>query len=289
MYLCYLDESGNIDPKASGNHFVLLGFSVPAASWKTKDQQIEAIKQRFDLGDVEIHTAWMARDYPEQRFIPDFENLSYSERTRAVAAQRSLNLARMSHPGRIKSTKRNYKLSAAYTHLTRDERLQCLDLLAAAVETWTDSRVFAEVQDKRHVGVARSFEIAFEQVVSRFDSFLTIATQEQGLIIQDNNPTVARKITGVMRRFHADGTQWTTIRRVIETPLFVDSELTTMVQIADLCAYAVRRFFDRGEIRLWGPVSSRIDRRDGVWVGIRHYTGQHPCTCEVCRLHGRYS
>ena len=44
-----------------------------------------------------------------------------------------------------------------------------------------------------------------------------------------NNETVARKHTGMMRSFHATGTLWTNIDCIIETPVFVDSNLTRMV------------------------------------------------------------
>lgn len=47
-----------------------------------------------------------------------------------------------------------------------------------------------------------------------------------------------------MRSFQARGTLWTDVDHIVETPFFVDSELTRMVQIADLCAYALRRYVD---------------------------------------------
>ncbi len=45
-----------------------------------------------------------------------------------------------------------------------------------------------------------------------------------------------------MKSFYDKGTNWTDLEHIIETPLFVDSELTSLVQIADLCAYAIRRY-----------------------------------------------
>jgi hypothetical protein len=63
------------------------------------------------------------------------------------------------------------------------------------------------------------------------------STQFNGLIIQDNNDTVKKHLTDLMRKFHVQGTVWTKIPQIIETPLFVDSSLTSMIQIADFCAY----------------------------------------------------
>lgn len=43
----------------------------------------------------------------------------------------------------------------------------------------------------------------------------------------------------LMKRFHNNGTLWAKVKNIIETPLFVDSELASMVQIADLCSYSI--------------------------------------------------
>ena len=84
MHICYLDESGTSEVGANTTHFVLLGVAIPADSWKEKDRGITQIKQRFDIEGDEIHTAWIVRDYPEQRRVPGFEAMSYAERRRAV-------------------------------------------------------------------------------------------------------------------------------------------------------------------------------------------------------------
>jgi hypothetical protein len=91
-----------------------------------------------------------------------------------------------------------------------------------------------------------------------------------------------------MRRFHKLGTAWVNIERIVETPLFVDSHLTSMVQLADLAAYAVRRFYEHGETDLFDRLYVKFDRvSDGTVVGIRHYTGKEACQCRVCSDHGR--
>jgi hypothetical protein len=109
----------------------------------------------------------------------------------------------------------------------------------------------------------------------------------QGLIVQDNNPTVAKRLTEMMKRFHREGTRWTGINHIIETPLFVDSGLTSMVQLADLCAYAIRRFFENDEHDLFNRVYSRFDRAGGAVVGIRHFA-DGACTCRVCHDHSAF-
>ena len=288
LYICYLDESGTPDPDANSSHFVLLGLAIPAATWKAKDLEVAAIKGQYGLQSEEVHTAWMARDYPEQARIPNFDQLSWEERRNAVLGVRALNLARPRKVKQQRSLLKNYRKTEPYVHLTRQERLDCLDELARLVGSWRDARIFAEAQDKVHAPGVPSFDIAFEQIVTRFNTYLKKVGPLQGLMVQDNNETVARRFTKMMRRFYSDGTIWAEIDCIIETPLFVDSNLTSMVQLADLCAYATRRFFERGEQALLSKFYRRFDRHQKRLVGLRHFTGTYQCQCKVCIAHGRY-
>src|SRR5690606_35324162 len=117
---------------------------------------------------------------------------------------------------------------------------------------------------------------ALEQVVSRFQQYLSIVGNNgrtHGLLVHDNNESVAKKHTTLMRDFHTKGTLWTSIDNIIETPLFVDSSLTRMVQVADLCAFALRRYVENGEVSLFRKIFKRADRYKGRAVGIRHFAG----------------
>jgi hypothetical protein len=288
VYLCYLDESGTVEKGGNTNTFVLVGLAVPADSWKAKDSQVSALKSKYGLADAEIHTAWLLRDYPEQRVIPDFEKLSWSDRHRAILATRSLNLARSATRKATKDLARDYKKTQNYVHLTRIERQGFVLEVAKLLNTWTDVRIFADAHSKTHAGGVNHFDIAFEQVVTRFNTFLTRTGEHLGLLVQDNNETVCKRLTQSMRTYHTTGTLWSQIARIVETPMFVDSELTSMVQLADVCSYATRRFFDKGETRLFDLIRPRYDRNNtGLLVGLRHFTSKYKCKCSVCVEHGR--
>ena len=132
-------------------------------------------------------------------------------------------------------------------------------------------------------------EQAFEQIVSRFEQYIKGEDEvgkdkRYGVLVHDNNQTVAKRHTSLMRRFHQQGTLWTKVERLIETPLFVDSSLTRMVQVADLCAYALRRYLENQETDLFRRIFLRAHRVQDRVVGVRHYTGQD-CVCEICRAH----
>ena len=76
------------------------------------------------------------------------------------------------------------------------------------------------------------------------------------------------------------GALWTTIERIIETPLFVDSSLASLVQVADLCAYALRRYLENQKVGLFKKILERADRNAGRVVGVRHFSPE-TCDCEI--------
>lgn len=298
MYLCYVDESGTPHIPGNTSHFVLAGLSIPVWHWKDCEREINALKAKYDLKSAEIHTAWMLRKYLEQTKVADFDSLDYAQRRYEVGRQRKTDLLRLQkagNPKRYRRTRKNYNKTADYIHLNYDERRAFITEIAQCVSEWGFARLFAECVDKIHFDPARATrtvdEQAFEQIVSRFEQYLEYTGLSQtgrnfGLLIHDNNPTVAKKHTELMKGFHRRGTLWTDVNNIIETPLFVDSQLTNLVQVADLCSYAMRRFLENGEEELFDLIFERADRRDRIVVGVRHFTDQN-CCCKICTAHRR--
>lgn len=302
MYLCYIDESGTPQIPGNTSHFVLAGLSLPISYWQSSDRDISLILSKYGLENEEFHTAWIMRNYLEQSKITDFEKLDWAARRSAVQQYRTRELLRLQAIGRnpYQQAKKNYDQTKAYVHLTRAERVAAVREVAEMIGgSWGHARLFAECVDKVHFDPTRARstvdEQAFEQVVSRFQHYLThtattispestMVIRDYGVLIHDNNESVAKRHTELMRHFHRSGTLWTTIDNIIETPLFVDSSLTRMVQMADLCAYSLRRYCEHKETDLFRRIFQRADRFLGKTVGVRHYTG-HSCSCEICGAH----
>ncbi len=260
----------------------------------------------YGLRDAELHTAWVLRPYLEQSRIPNFGTLSWTMRRSAVERLRNAHLLSLQQRRQQKTyrqARKNYAHTAAYVHLTHDERVRLVRELADVVGGWGFARLFAECIDKLYfdpVRTGRPIEVqAFEQIVSRFERYLRNMSQQGnrtaappgqqaqlafGLLVHDNNETIARKHTNLMRSFHEQGTQWADIEHIIETPMFVDSRLTSMVQVADLCAYALRRFVEKQEDDLFRRVFPRADRMGAYAVGVRHFSIQ-TCSCHICESH----
>lgn len=292
MYFCYIDESGTPEIPGTSSHYVLCGLSIPINCWKKCDKQIRSIKHKYGLDDAEIHTGWILRPYVEQNSIIGFAEMSYMERRAAVYTERSKEIYRLQKSGNkklYKQTKKNYRMTDCYVHLSYEERKSFINELAEKIGNWGFARIFAEGVDKTHFMSNQKYtidEMALEQLVSRFERYMTKKDKSPislyGAIIHDNNETVAKRHTMLMQKFHKEGTLWTKINHIIETPLFVNSELTSMVQLADLCSFILRRFFELRETDLFEKIKSRIDKNHGRIVGVRHFTGEG-CECEVCR------
>ena len=189
---------------------------------------------------------------------------------------------------KIKSYRKEARLIDPYLHLTRNERIACLEELARQVASWIDVRIFADAISKAdftnsHVTPC---EIAFEQVLARFQAFLSFK-HGTGIVVHDKNDTVAPRLTKLARQFHSTGTLFRQIPDIVETPLFIDSSMTSMIQMADLCACALRRLLENSESRFWDILESRVDRIADKLVGVRHYNGRRQCACRVCTAHGR--
>jgi hypothetical protein len=292
MYLCYIDESGTPDVPGNSSHFVLAGLTVPIWHWRAADAEISGVLNNFGLANEELHTAWLLRKYIEQSQIPDFDRLSWPERRSAVLRKRNghlLKLQQSQNRSAYNQTKKNYTKTLPYIHLTFDQRVQLIQTVAQKVSRWGFARLFAECIDKLHFDPAKTSRTieqqAFEQVVSRFEQYLKREVGSPfGLLVHDNNPTVAKRHTALMRQFHLSGTLWTSIERIIETPLFVDSQLTRMVQIADLCSYALRQYVEKNDTSLSKHVFARAHRLGNTSVGVRHYTILS-CVCGICKSH----
>jgi hypothetical protein len=286
MTLCYLDESGTSSIPGNTSHFILAGLSIPANYWKSCDGDINGLKKKWDLQDAEIHTAWMLRPYSEQHKIRDFQKLDYVQRRREVLAFRRRELYRLQKqsPKAYHQVKKNFRKTEAYIHLTFNERKTVIREYSEIISNWGFARLFGECIDKVHYDPKLASqtidEQAFDQIVSRFEQYLQNITS-MGMLIHDNNPTVSKKLTDLMISFHKKGTLWTNISNIIETPLFVDSKLTSMVQAADICSYALRRYLENNEKDLFNRIFQRADRKDNRVVGVRHFTSSG-CRCLIC-------
>jgi hypothetical protein len=77
------------------------------------------------------------------------------------------------------------------------------------------------------------------------------------------------------------------MQHIIETPLFVDSGLTRMIQLADLWAYSLRRYVENGETELFSILFSRGRTMIGntqypIARSSVHHLTDTSCPCLIC-------
>jgi hypothetical protein len=225
VLLCYIDESGTPETTGNTSHYVLAGLAIPVQRWKDAELDINKVKQQYGLEHAEIHTAWLLREYIEQSKITGFESLPKDKRVYEVQKYRKAELLRLQRANnRSKTsytqTQKNYKKTDDYIHLSLNERKTFVKKLAQTVASWNYARLFAECIDKVKYDPSRSnnsiSEQAFEQVITRFEicleNYSHKTNQNQfGILIHDNNETVAKKHTDLMKTFHEKGTFWKNI------------------------------------------------------------------------------
>ncbi|MDD9871078.1 MAG: DUF3800 domain-containing protein, partial [Gammaproteobacteria bacterium] len=83
--------------------------------------------------------------------------------------------------------------------------------------------------------------------------------------------------------FRESGTRWGKLRNLAEVPLFVDSRMSRIIQLADLAAWATWRRYERGDTGYFDRIVSRFDTEGGVIHGLVHYKPrEEQCHCPAC-------
>jgi hypothetical protein len=143
--------------------------------------------------------------------------------------------------------------------------------------------LFGAVIEKVALPGEDAAEYAFEQLVSRFDMFLSRMYQknntQRGLMILDKTVLETRLQT-ITREFKRDGHRWGRLRNFVDVPFFVDSRATRAVQYADLVAYALWRKYEKADDEFFKIIETAFDAEGGVRHGLvvksNQIKEQHP-------------
>ncbi len=249
MYLLYIDGSGGVK-NPTENYFVLGGVAV-------FERQIYHLIQRFD------------------EFV---ESLNLGVPSQEVELHASVIANGGKHP---------------WKGIPRKDRLaiigRALDVLRAS--HWS-SKLFAVAVHKGQRSPDDPVEYAFEEICNRFDLMLrrrynregrSADSAQRGLVIMDESKNYEAPLQSLARRFRLHGTRWGNLRNLAEVPLFVDSQASRIVQIADLATWAVWRRYEYGDTRYFDKIASKFDSEGGVLHGLVHYRPPgEDCLCPAC-------
>src|SRR6266852_6051239 len=166
------------------------------------------------------------------------------------------------------------------------------DVLVDASESGNEAvSLFAIVYSPSDNARFDPVERCFEELFLRFRRLLVRrvadARQEYGIVIADESKyeAILQPITAQWREV---GTRFGPLRRLVEVPLFTDSRSTSLLQLADLVAYAAYRFYVAQDHALLEGLLPAFRTELGVVHGLLHLTKKpSECPCPGCASHQR--
>lgn len=167
-----------------------------------------------------------------------------------------------------------------------DARGLLKSVLRVVADSYSTTCLFACAVHKKSFPNADPVALAFEDLCQRFDMFLArkrqSGDQQRGMLVLDDT-THETSLRELSREFRKTGTRWGTVRNIADTPFFVDSKASRLVQIADHIAYSVFRRYNAGDAQYMDIVAHRFHEADGVIHGLCHkHIERNACTCPAC-------
>lgn len=257
MYFVYVDESGTRDPRDTRHVYALVGVALYANGWFGFEHHINSIKLR--LAD----RVW-------KRLGTRLNLCDCEVKSNCI---------------RIPTERARHPFLAA---LTEEELLELVDAYYAQLQ-YHAMRVFAVVVDKRflrdYMDQEKLHRKAYELLIERVQWFMKKEhARHRALMVLDDtsrqmNTSLAMKHSYFQREGTSSGAR---IGHIVELPMFVASELSNGVQLADLCAYNVYRAFTDEDLtysffeRMAGNLYRARDRLEPQVEGLKVFPDDSP-------------
>jgi len=231
VYLLYVDESGAAtDP--TQKHFVLAGVAVFERQSHWVEQELNDIASRFNQHDpysIELHGS------PMRSGKGQWNRIKRDERFRAIADALKNGV------------------------LLQHKRMSGM-------------RLFGAVINKSSISGEDPVVHAFENITIRFDQFLKRLhnknrNTQRGIMLFDKS-TTEQRIQTLAREFKYTGHKWGKTNNYAEVPVFLDSKASRLIQLADLVAYALFRFYEHGDAMFYDIIKDCFDFEGGVKHGL---------------------
>src|SRR5947209_5510093 len=122
MYLLYIDASGAPEINPNDNLYVMAGICVHEGTWFALEKRVNGLKRKYELPGIpiELHAKDFCISFSEQGHVPDFSDLDWPDRRKAVLAIRSQKLSQCP-PEKKQDLQKKYRSTDAFIHLTRQE------------------------------------------------------------------------------------------------------------------------------------------------------------------------
>ena len=153
------------------------------------------------------------------------------------------------------------------------ERVQALvDVLSLLENHQLKLRVFASVIEKSTMQQDQILERSYEAIAHQFDQYLADMwtkhnDPQRGLVVCDK-ASYEQKLQALSSLFKHKGHALGRLRNFAEVPLFLDSKASRLIQLADLIAYWIFRYYQSKDARGFQLIEPAILRRAKQRVGL---------------------
>lgn len=141
-----------------------------------------------------------------------------------------------------------------------------VDILTLLADQQLKLKVYACVIEKRLFAPNDILARSFEDIANCFDGFLRSQylkkNPQRGLVILDKS-SYEEKIQTLSHVFKHIGHDNGRLRNFAEVPLFLDSKASRLIQMADLIAYWIFRYFQSGDARGFELIKPHFSRYGG--------------------------
>ena len=174
-----------------------------------------------------------------------------------------------------------------WNRMTRsDARGTIKSVLNVLADSYESARAFACVVHKASYPNRDPMEIAFEDLLQRFDLCLGRlrggGDSQRGIVILDKSADET-SLQQLAIKFRIRGTRWGSLNYLADTPLFIDSRASRLIQLADHVAYATFRRYQSSDTQYFDLIAHKFDQEDGVVHGLAHKDPGNPtCMCPAC-------
>ncbi len=181
-----------------------------------------------------------------------------------------------------------------YNELSAKQRRKMLRDSFEVIADSAESMLFATVVNKAGIAPHDAYEVAFEDLVSRFDRMISrlhgrSSTGHGLVIVAESN--YRERLQTLGDRILRDGARWGELRNIVDVPLFAAAPRIRLLQAADLVVNAVYGQYEKRLGRDFEALLPKFDREGNRLHGLTHL-GIRPseCWCIACyswRTHRR--
>jgi hypothetical protein len=243
MHLLYIDESGGDDADTQSKHFVLGGISA-----------FERVPYHLSAQVDELVT----------RFCPH-----------------------ATIPIELRSSAIWNGNGEPWESMPRDKRLELMNEIYSLLVGERKVVLFGVAVEKVTSPAVPCVQRACEEMAGHFDAYLSSpeaseSEKQRGLMIFDESRH-EKTVQMLMSEYRTTGASFGRVKHLAEVPLFTDSKITRMLQLADFVAYAVFKNYERSDAKFFNVILKRFHQSGGKLHGLFHLTAKHQeCYCPAC-------